>query len=236
MLRRLWQAAQAAHNGKRLGRESMLRFARALRPRRARGLVIAAVALTSLVSANTALAQVPQSDCDERVNNTYKKVLECVRVSEVREHQAALQAIADANGGTREAGTSGYTASVDYVVDTLEAAGWSVSLDEFPFTFIPPSTLRQLTPVAATMRRGPTRAAEPAWCRGRSFRSTSIWCRRGPARAAARQRFRRDRLERPEQHRADPARHLLLRHQGDQCAGCRGRGGNHLQPGRHPLA
>ena len=132
----------------------MLRFARALRPRRARGLVIAAVALTSLVSANTALAQVPQSDCDERVNNTYKKVLECVRVSEVREHQAALQAIADANGGTREAGTSGYTASVDYVVDTLEAAGWIVSLDEFPFTFIPPSTLQQLTPVAATYATG----------------------------------------------------------------------------------
>ena len=130
----------------------MLSFARALRG--ARGLVIAAVALTSLVSANTALAQVPQSDCDERVNNTYKKVLECVRVSEVREHQAALQAIADANGGTREAGTSGYTASVDYVVDTLEAAGWIVSLDEFPFTFVPPSTLRQLTPVAATYATG----------------------------------------------------------------------------------
>ena len=130
----------------------MLRFARARR--RARGLVIAAVALTSLVSANTALAQVPQSDCDERVNNTYKKVLECVRVSEVREHQAALQAIADANGGTREAGTSGYTASVDYVVDTLEAAGWIVSLDEFPFTYIPPSTLEQLTPVAGHLCDG----------------------------------------------------------------------------------
>ena len=125
-----------------------------LRRGRARGLVIAAVALTSLVSANTALAQVPQSDCDERVNNTYKKVLECVRVSEVREHQAALQAIADANGGTREAGTAGYTASVDYVVDTLEAAGWIVSLDEFPFTFIAPPTLRQLTPVAATYATG----------------------------------------------------------------------------------
>jgi Zn-dependent M28 family amino/carboxypeptidase len=81
-------------------------------------------------------------------------VLECVRVSEVREHQAALQAIADANGGTREAGTSGYTASVDYVVDTLEAAGWSVSLDEFPFTFVPPSTLEQLTPVAAMYETG----------------------------------------------------------------------------------
>ena len=38
----------------------------------------------------------------------------------VREHQAALQAIADANGGTRAAATPGYNASVDYVVKTLE--------------------------------------------------------------------------------------------------------------------
>jgi Zn-dependent M28 family amino/carboxypeptidase len=82
------------------------------------------------------------------------QLLECVRVSEVREHQAALQAIANDNGGTREAGTTGYTESVDYVVDTLEAAGWSVELDEFPFTFIPPSTLEQLTPVVATYATG----------------------------------------------------------------------------------
>ena len=88
----------------------MLRFARALRPRRARGLVIAAVALTSLVSANTALAQVPQSDCDERANNTYPKILECIRLDQVREHQAALQEIADANDGNRFSGFSGYNA------------------------------------------------------------------------------------------------------------------------------
>ena len=72
----------------------------------------------------------------------------------MRAHQAALQAIADANGGTRAAGTPGYTGSVDYVVDTLEAAGWNVTLDEFPFTFIPPPTLQQLTPVAATYETG----------------------------------------------------------------------------------
>jgi Zn-dependent M28 family amino/carboxypeptidase len=95
-----------------------------------------------------------QAACDNRTNNTYQKVLECVRVSEVREHQAAFQAIADENGGTRAAGTPGYTASVDYVVDTLEAAGWNVELDEFPFTFFPPPTLRQLTPVAATYETG----------------------------------------------------------------------------------
>ena len=74
--------------------------------------------------------------------------------TEVREHQAAFQAIADANGGTRAAGTPGYDASVDYVVDTLEAAGWNVTLDEFPFVFFPPPTLQQLTPVNAVYETG----------------------------------------------------------------------------------
>jgi Zn-dependent M28 family amino/carboxypeptidase len=128
--------------------------ARAIRRRRVGALVIAAVVAAVVLPSGQAFAAPPPEDCEDRTNNTYKKILECVRVSEVREHQAALQAIANANGGTREAGTSGYTASVDYVVDTLEAAGWNVSLDEFPFTFVPPSTLEQLTPVAATYETG----------------------------------------------------------------------------------
>jgi aminopeptidase Y len=42
----------------------------------------------------------------------------------VLEHLEALQAIADANGGTRASGLPGYRASVDYVVEQLEAAGY----------------------------------------------------------------------------------------------------------------
>ena len=110
--------------------------------------------LTALLPGGIASAAPTPEDCEERSNRTYRQLLECVRVSEVREHQAALQEVADDNGGTREAGTTGYTESVDYVVDTLEAAGWDVELDEFDFTFIPPSTLQQLTPVAATYETG----------------------------------------------------------------------------------
>ncbi len=95
-----------------------------------------------------------QQGCDSRTNNTYEKLLECVRVEGVREHQAALQAAADANGGNRAAGTQGYTDSVAYVVDTLVAAGWNVELNEFPFIFTPPPALEQLTPVPATYETG----------------------------------------------------------------------------------
>jgi Zn-dependent M28 family amino/carboxypeptidase len=93
-------------------------------------------------------------DCDERANNTQKKLQECVTVEGVREHQAALQAIADANGGIREAGTPGYDASVDYVVDVMAAAGWEVELHVFPFTFVPPATLQQTAPINANYETG----------------------------------------------------------------------------------
>ena len=39
--------------------------------------------------------------CANRTNNTYDKLLECVTLEGVRAHQAALQATATANGGTR---------------------------------------------------------------------------------------------------------------------------------------
>ena len=110
--------------------------------------------LAALVAALLVLGAVPAGAapavaCDNRTNNTYEKLLECVTVEGVREHQAAFQAIADANGGNRAAGLPGYEASVDYVVDRLEAAGWNVTLDEFPFTF-QLVTLTQITPVTAS--------------------------------------------------------------------------------------
>jgi len=124
--------------------------------RRARTLAIAtAAAFTiALVPTGAAIAA-PAAKCDNRTNNTVAKLLECVDADGAMEHLEALQAIADDNGGTRAAGLPGYEASVDYVVDTLEAAGWKVSIDEFPYTFVGPSTLQQLTPVNASYPTGP---------------------------------------------------------------------------------
>ena len=122
---------------------------------RSRGLAIATVAAfaVALVPVGAATAA-PAAKCDSRTNNTISKLLECVDADGAMEHLEAFQAIADENDGNRAAGTSGYTASVDYVVDTLEAAGWNVTLDEFPFTFVGPSELEQLTPVQATYETG----------------------------------------------------------------------------------
>src|SRR5687768_11436438 len=46
---------------------------------------------------------------------------EAVTVADIRVHLEALQAIADAHGGNRATGTSGFDASVAYVEDRLVA-------------------------------------------------------------------------------------------------------------------
>ena len=94
------------------------------------------------------------SSCEFRTTDNYKKLLQCVTLDGVREHQAALQAIATANGGTRAAGTPGYEDSVDYVVEKMTAAGYNVTLNSFPFVFVPPPILQQLTPINATYETG----------------------------------------------------------------------------------
>ncbi|HXV58912.1 MAG TPA: M20/M25/M40 family metallo-hydrolase [Gaiellaceae bacterium] len=98
-----------------------------------------------------------QRACDKRSNNTYQKILECVRLAEVREHQAAFQAIADANGGNRFSGTPGYDASVDYVVEKLEAAGYDVTVQDFDYLayeVVGPSALQQTAPGTVTYVEG----------------------------------------------------------------------------------
>jgi len=121
---------------------------------RAVALVAGAGVAIALAPGGTANAAPAQKSCDNRTNTTVQALLECVRAAGAVEHLEALQDIADANGGTRAAGTPGYEESVEYVVDTLEAAGWDVSIDEFPFTYVGPSTLQQLTPVNATYPTG----------------------------------------------------------------------------------
>ena len=118
-----------------------------------RAAVIGAV-IAMLIGAMPVAAAKPTPGCDNRTNNTYAKLLECVTLEGVREHQNALQQIANANGGTRHAGESGYTASAQYVYDRLQQAGWTVSLHEFPFIYTPPPRLQQLTPTAATYETG----------------------------------------------------------------------------------
>jgi hypothetical protein len=53
--------------------------------------------LAALLLPVPAALAAPADPCERQTNNTYRKLLECVTLDGVREHQAALQEIADNN-------------------------------------------------------------------------------------------------------------------------------------------
>ncbi|SDL01988.1 aminopeptidase Y [Nonomuraea maritima] len=83
-----------------------------------------------------------------------ERLVKRVKGADVAEHLRAFQAIADANGGNRAAGTPGYDASRDYVAGKLRQAGYDVTLQ--PITFIrgwtetTPPTLESTAPTQKT--------------------------------------------------------------------------------------
>ena len=115
---------------------------------RRRVATVAAAALVLAVMAPSAGAADPSES---------KGFRKAVTLAGVRDHQAALQAIANANGGTRLSGTPGYDASVDYVQDKLEAAGYAVTIMPFNYQLVSdvtPPEFRQVSPNATTYVNG----------------------------------------------------------------------------------
>jgi len=93
--------------------------------------------------------------CERRVNASVEKLLRCVTPEGVTEHLQALQDVADAHGGNRASTTPGYTASIDYVQDTLEASGYEVSVTDFSYDEVSyPGGFAQVSPTPTTYEQG----------------------------------------------------------------------------------
>ena len=115
------------------------------------------VALVAAVPTGSAIAAPSNRACRDRENDSYSKLLECMRVQGVRAHQAALQAIASANDDNRFSGFEGFDDSVDYVVAQLEAAGYDPDVQTFDYLAYEvagPSTLQQTQPTPTTYVEG----------------------------------------------------------------------------------
>ncbi|MCP3422237.1 M28 family metallopeptidase [Nocardioides pinisoli] len=113
-------------------------------------LAVTAAATAALLGAMTS----PPAYADPN-NNTVRKLTKAVTADGVVEHLEALQDIADANGGDRAAGRPGYKASVDYVVEQLEAAGYDPTVQEFPFTYAEEfSELERISPNPRVFEQG----------------------------------------------------------------------------------
>jgi Zn-dependent M28 family amino/carboxypeptidase len=88
--------------------------------------IAAALALTLALVPSTGAVAAPN-------NNNSAKLTQAVTVAGIREHLAAFQAHADANGGNRFAGFPGHDASAQYVYDRARAAGYDVRFQEFSY-------------------------------------------------------------------------------------------------------
>src|SRR4051812_23979311 len=98
--------------------------------RRRRGIILSLATVAAVVAAGTLPAwsappTAPGADanptaCAHRVNNTPRKLVDCVRQDDLWAHMVKFQQIADANPGadghpSRNSGEPGYKASADYV-------------------------------------------------------------------------------------------------------------------------
>jgi Zn-dependent M28 family amino/carboxypeptidase len=92
-----------------------------------------AVALALVAGPSSAIAADPDTSV----------LRQAVTPDNVFKHQADLEAIADANGGTRDSRTPGYQASVDYVVSQLRSYGYRPQITQFNL----PEWVENSTPV-----------------------------------------------------------------------------------------
>ena len=197
--------------------------------------LIAAIAATGLGAVGLAVTQSAEA-AEERpcnqIQGSVDRVLECVTLEGVLEHEQAFQDIADANNGTRASGTSGFDASLDYVEERMKGAGYSRHPPAVRVPCVRRS--RRLRARADGTRPGDVRRGHRLLGhlavgtrrrdRSPSRLSTSTWVWATPPPAAAR---RSDFADFPDgQHRAPPAWCLHLRGQGRA-----GRG-----PRRHPAS
>jgi Zn-dependent M28 family amino/carboxypeptidase len=95
------------------------------------------------------------ASASERYNSRPYRQL--VTVPNMLVHEHALQSIADANNGTRVAGSSGNDQTVDYIYDTMVADGWAVRKQPFEFPYfqeLSPAKFEQTAPTAKTFANG----------------------------------------------------------------------------------
>ena len=83
--------------------------------------------------------------------------MECVTFAGVREHQAALQLIANVNGGNRFSGLPGHDGRLPMWSQRLKLPGYHPTVQTFDylaFTPLGPSALQQTAPTATTYVEG----------------------------------------------------------------------------------
>jgi hypothetical protein len=95
-------------------------------------LVVAAAA--SALTAGCFSGNDNESSTGAAPGGSAERLAQAVTAEGLHTHLAALQRIADENGGTRASGTPGYDASVEYVAEQLRRAGYTPHLQRVRYT------------------------------------------------------------------------------------------------------
>jgi hypothetical protein len=109
--------------------------------KRSVSLIVAALAVCLGAAVGVgAHSTITPAQCASRVNDTPAKLVECIQKGDLSDHMDDLQGIANANPGpdgmpSRNSGEPGYKASVDYVAGLMQAAGYKVTLQKYPFDY-----------------------------------------------------------------------------------------------------
>ncbi len=106
-----------------------------------------AVALAFVAGPSAAIAADPDTSV----------LRQAVTPDNVFKHQADLEAIGDANGGTRDTRTPGYQASVDYVAGQLRSYGYRPQIVQFNL----PEWVENSTPVLTRTDVDPDKSYGP---------------------------------------------------------------------------
>jgi Zn-dependent M28 family amino/carboxypeptidase len=113
--------------------------------------------------------------CRNRVNDTPAKLIPCIQTADLWAHMQNFQAIADANPGpdgmpSRNSGEPGYKASVDYVANLMQAAGYNVTIQTYHFNYFAFVGVPKFSEVSPTAH---SYALISEWNPGRSNGSTT---------------------------------------------------------------
>src|SRR6476469_10005175 len=121
-------------------------------------------------------AAITPAQCDAQVNDTPSKLIPCIQQGDLWKHMQAFQAIANANPSpadghpSRNSGEPGYKTSADYVAKVMSDAGYTVTIQEYTFTYYAytaPPVFREVSPTAQTFVAGDT------WNPGQSVGTTT---------------------------------------------------------------
>jgi Zn-dependent M28 family amino/carboxypeptidase len=131
-------------------------------PHRVRRLVPLCIAVGICFFATASAGAKTAGTCDTQVNDTAAKLLPCITPSDLMNHMQHFEEIAVANPGpdghpSRNSGEPGYLASVMYVKNLMDAAGYTTHIQQYTFPYfafkaIP--AMSEVSPTAQTFTLG----------------------------------------------------------------------------------